>query len=103
MFDLRARLDELPSDLEQLFHKQLERSAQFFQMMRLACRQIPTLEFFFADGKSAEVIYNMAIGPLPIHVVWARVDIIRRRLNECCKGLIEVSASGTKQKTKKDS
>ncbi|KAF1973684.1 hypothetical protein BU23DRAFT_598819 [Bimuria novae-zelandiae CBS 107.79] len=96
--DLQERLDELPSDLEQLFlkilnklnPKQLQRSAQFFQMLRLARRQISSLEFSFADEDSAERIYKMDITPLSTREVEARVEILARRLNECCKGLIEI-------------
>lgn len=96
--DLQERLDELPSDLELLFlkilnklnPKQLQRSAQFFQMLRLARRQISSLEFSFADEDSTERIYKMDIAPLGTREVEARVEILARRLNECCKGLIEV-------------
>ena len=97
--DLQARLDELPSDLEQLFlkildklnPKQLQSSAQFFQMLRVARRQISSLEFSFADEESPDHIYKMEITPLPADYAEARIEILRRRLNECCKGLIEIS------------
>jgi len=97
--DLQERLDELPSDLEHLFlkildklnSKQLQSSAQFFQMLRVARRQISSLEFSFADEESADHIYKMEIKPLNADYAEARIEILRRRLNECCKGLIEIT------------
>lgn len=104
--DLQERQDELPSDLEELFlnildklnAKQLRSSAQFFQMMRLARRQISNLEFSFADEESAERIYKMEIKPMSARQIEARVEILRRRVNECCKGLMELSTQQGKVK-----
>jgi hypothetical protein len=76
--------------LDKLSPKQLQTSARFFQILGHAHQEVSSLELSFAD-ESAESIYSMEIAPLDHRDIEARLDILRRRVNDCCKRLIEIS------------
>ena len=96
--DLQRRLDFLPPDLENLYDKMLnsldpfylEHASQIFQHVRAANGPPSLLCLSFAD-EEPEFIFKMEVRPLPAGEEFYRADIMRRRLNSRCKGLLEVS------------
>ncbi|KAK9782956.1 putative NADP-dependent oxidoreductase domain-containing protein [Seiridium cardinale] len=96
--DLQRRLDSLPPDLEDLYDRILdsldpfyfEHATQYFRLMA-ACTQPPTaLLFTYADEEDP----TFALGPLEANPAYTevelRVEVMQRRLNSRCKGLIEI-------------
>jgi hypothetical protein len=98
---LQIRLDSLPEDIESLFWKILtslnvfyfERTSQLFQTIRASGSVLNVLEFSFADEDDIQATFKMPVKPLTMNQAAARADIMRRRLNQCCKGLLEISAA----------
>ena len=98
--DLQRRLDFLPPDLENLYEKMLnsldpfylEHASQIFQHVRAANEPPSLLCLSFAD-EEPEFILKMEVRPLPEGEDFSRADIMRRRLNSRCKGLLEVGAA----------
>lgn len=98
--DLQRRLNFLPPDLENLYEKMLnsldpfylEHAAQIFQHVRAANEPPSLLCLSFAD-EEPEFILKMEVRPLPEGEKFSRADIMRRRLNSCCKGLLEVGVA----------
>jgi hypothetical protein len=97
--DLQRRLDALPADLESLFSKVLDslnpvqkrRIGPIVQIIRASQDPMTLLMFSFADEEDPLLATKVSIGPLAAHVANARAQIMRRRINGCCKGLIEVT------------
>ncbi|KAF9639552.1 hypothetical protein BFW01_g11358 [Lasiodiplodia theobromae] len=94
--DLRRRLDNAPSDLEQMFQKMLdsiepqraEHASQIFQMVRAARAPISLLCLSFAGEDDPHLPYEHPVEPLTEEQEEARADQMRRRLNSHCKGLL---------------
>lgn len=94
--DLRRRLDNAPSDLEQMFQKMLdsiepqraEHASQIFQMVRAARAPISLLCLSFAGEDDPHLPYEQPVEPLIEEQEEARADQMRRRLNSHCKGLL---------------
>ena len=95
--DLQRRLAFLPPDLENLYEKMLnsldpfylEHASQIFQHVRAAEEPPSLLCLSFAD-EEPEFVPQMKVQPLPEDERFSRADIMRRRLNSRCKGLLEV-------------
>jgi hypothetical protein len=92
--DLHKRLDSLPADLEALFwgilnSVNLERMSQLFQIVRASPQSLSLLELSFADEDDPEFIFRLPTAPLPSSALISRAELMRRRLNACCKGLLE--------------
>ncbi|KAF2681607.1 hypothetical protein K458DRAFT_391569 [Lentithecium fluviatile CBS 122367] len=95
--DLQARLDSLPTDLETLFWNilsrlpdaHLVRTSQLIQMVRASLGRLDLLLLSYADEDDPEYALKFLAGPRSIAQANARATILRRRLNACCKGLIE--------------
>jgi hypothetical protein len=92
--DLQRRLDSLPTDLENLFWSILksvnyERISQLLQIVRASPDSISILELSYADEEDPEFVFKMPTTPLPITILASRSELMRRRLNACCKGLLE--------------
>jgi NACHT domain len=82
------------SDLEALFWRilnsvDLERVSQLIQIVRASSGSISILELSYADEDDPSFIFNMTTKPLPRATLESRAEIMRRRLNACCKGLLE--------------
>jgi len=98
--DLEKRLDLLPPDLEDLYHKMLNsldpfyysHASQFFQIIRAAYESPALLTLSFAD-EEPNFVFDCKVRPLTREERIARADIMRRRLNSRCKGLLEVASS----------
>ena len=95
--DLQRRLAFLPPDLENLYEKMLnsldpfylEHASQIFQNVR-AAEEPPTLLCLSFADEEPDFIINMKVQPLSEDEKFSRADIMRRRLNSRCKGLLEV-------------
>jgi hypothetical protein len=95
--DLQRRLDSLPADLETLFWRILnsvdfERVSQLFQIVRASPSPLSVLELSFADEDDPEFVFKMPTMPLPNSTLVSRAILMRRRLNACCKGLLEAQS-----------
>jgi hypothetical protein len=107
--DLQRRLDSLPPDLEDLYERILdnldpfyfEHAAQYFSLMG-ACQEPPSaLLFSLADEDKPNFSLQLQA------TLWtdsdfleSRIDMMQRRLNSRCKGLMEIGrppAHGTTQ------
>jgi hypothetical protein len=97
LFELQQRLDSLPDDLEKLFErildrlggKHFERAAQFFQMIRASLLPLSLLDMSFADEDDPDFAIKASLSPLTTKQVSSRAELMRRRINACCKGLLE--------------
>ena len=95
--DLQRRLALLPPDLENLYEKMLSslepfylvHASQIFQNVRAAELPPSLLCLSFAD-EEPDFVINMKVQPLSEDEKFSRADIMRRRLNSRCKGLLEV-------------
>lgn len=99
--DLKARLDELPQDLEALFERilgdldpeYLGQAIQYFQLME-ACREIElpnVMVFSYADEEDDMFGVNCPRLELDWKTYKSRVDHLKRRLNSRCMGLLEIT------------
>jgi NACHT domain len=96
--ELQQRLDALPSDLEDLFRKIMDsiepiyrrNSSQLFQIVRAAVCPLNLLQFSFADEQNQNFAIEAEVAPLTEDDIKSRTEIMKRRLNSRCKGLIEV-------------
>jgi hypothetical protein len=103
--DLQRRLDSLPADLEKLFWKMLgsldafhlERASQFFQILRSSQQTLTVLQLSYADEETKDFALNLPIAPLSKEISASRAEIMRRRVNACCKGLLDVCKHGDKR------
>ena len=96
--DLQRRLDSLPPDLEDLYSRILENldpfyfehAEQYFSLMT-ACQEPPSAVLFsLADEEKPEFSLQLQNTRWSSQDLDARIDVIQRRLNSRCKGLIEV-------------
>jgi hypothetical protein len=95
--DLQARLDSLPTDLETLFWNilnrlpaaHLARTSQLLQIFRASLVPLDLLMLSYADESDPEYALKFKLGSRTVEQSNARAQILRRRLNACCKGLIE--------------
>ena len=98
VLDLQKRLEALPPDLEHLYEKMLssldpfyfEHASQFFQIIRVAKEPPSLLSLSFAD-EELEFVQDCKVHSLGDEERTLRADIMRRRLNSRCKGLLEVA------------
>jgi hypothetical protein len=96
--DLQRRLDLLPDRLEDLYMKilqsldpfYLEHAAQLFGLVQECIDPPPLLLLPFVDAEGSEFALKKAVQPLLGDQLNRRLDTLRRRLNSCCKGLLEV-------------
>jgi hypothetical protein len=96
--DLQRRLEFLPTDLEDLYQKMLnsldpfylEHASQLFQLVRAALQPPTLLCLSFADEEET-FVFKSKVKPLTDKERVSRADIMRRRLNSRCKGLLEIA------------
>jgi hypothetical protein len=100
--DLKARLNALPADLEELFRKILTKAnptsayfteaSKMFQYVQLAMNNEITLSLLDVscahDGENAAI--SAATEPIPDAELHYRAETTRRQLVSRCKGLLEV-------------
>jgi hypothetical protein len=100
--DLERRLDLLPPDLGDLYYKMLQsldpfyyaHASQLFQLTRAASSPLSLLTLSFAD-EEPEYVFKCKVRALGDDEKHARSDLMRRRLNSRCKGLLETPRGNT--------
>ena len=96
--DLQRRLDAMPPDLEKFFEKMLkvlepyyfEHAAEYFQIIRRAERPPTLLQLSFADEELEQALHQK-VHALSTYDKLARREVTRRRVESCCKGLLQVA------------
>lgn len=99
---LYDRLDSLPPDLEDLFHKMLSQisdddrkeASRLFQLVRAAREPLTVITLAWADEDDPKFAVDRAIEPLPAREKDAKSRRMRRRLKGYCRGLSETSITG---------
>ncbi|KAF2869034.1 hypothetical protein BDV95DRAFT_609281 [Massariosphaeria phaeospora] len=94
--ELQKRVDQLPSELDLLFKKILdklepqhfEQASQLIQIIDAAHEPLSLLELYFAE-EGFNVALTVHQQPLTTDEILAKVEIMRRRLLSRCKGLLE--------------
>ncbi|KAK4443552.1 hypothetical protein QBC34DRAFT_477084 [Podospora aff. communis PSN243] len=98
--DLRRRLRELPTDLNQYFERivlsdvsEFYRgfSAEMFSIALTSPEPLPLMTYWFmAEGRDdPQHAIKMQINPLSMPQINKRLEDAKRRLKACCKGLLE--------------
>ncbi|KAK4033791.1 hypothetical protein C8A01DRAFT_49701 [Parachaetomium inaequale] len=96
--DLQARLRELPRDLNDYFEKILlsdvaefyrRQSARMFAAALNAKDRLPVMTYWFMEPEDAEYALSLEVGPPTLQQMSKRLEQTRKRLNACCKGLLE--------------
>ena len=103
--DLQRRLDDLPPDLESLYHKildsidplYLEHASELFQFVH-ASRSNKVLFLSYGDD-THDAIKRHKVQPLSQEEASSRIDVMRRRVNSRCKGLLEITYEANPLKT----
>jgi hypothetical protein len=95
--DLQRRLRLLPSDLNEYFERILftvdnfyrKETAQMFQVTLIARDTLSLMSYWYMD-QEASFLENLKAGPVSNAIIDGRLAQMRKRLNACCKGLLEV-------------
>ena len=96
--DLQRRLEELPSDLEDLYQKMFDsiepfyvsRAYQLLSLARGGQGSLTALAMSFADEEDATLATKREVTPIEDDEKLNRYESIKRRLNGCCKGFLEI-------------
>ncbi|KAH7360458.1 hypothetical protein BKA65DRAFT_421518 [Rhexocercosporidium sp. MPI-PUGE-AT-0058] len=96
--DLQRRLRLLPTDLNEYFEKILftinsfyrKQTAHMFQVTLTAHEILPLMSYWFLDQEDPDFAFKLGIESLSVQKTNARLKQMRKRLNACCKGLLEV-------------
>lgn len=100
--DLQRRLRTLPTDLDEYFKKILftdvddfyrEGAAEMFRLALHANEIMPVMAYWFIDNETDAL--ELEIGTLEDDKLTQRTKQMRKRLNACCKGLIEVKSTSS--------
>jgi hypothetical protein len=102
--DLQRRLRLLPTDLNEYFERILftvdnfyrKQTAQMFRVTLTAYDTLPSLCYWFIDQEDPSLMEKLEVGPLGKEVTSDRLKQIQKRLNACCKGLLEAQTMGPK-------
>lgn len=97
--DLQKRLRHLPRDLNEYFEKILlsdvaefyrSQSARIFTATLKAQERLPLMTYWYMDQEDPNYAFSLDVGPLSLQKTNLRLKQTRKRLNACCKGLLEV-------------
>ncbi|KAI4917469.1 hypothetical protein J4E85_009988 [Alternaria conjuncta] len=96
MVSLVARLETMPSGLEQLFTtllgrldtKHLKHASQILRLMTIKPRPL-LLELWFADGNNDDAALRNEARPLSDNEIFERLEMMNRRLISRCRGFLE--------------
>jgi hypothetical protein len=97
--DLQKRLSFLPPDLESLYQKildnldpfYLEHASQIFELVKVAHDRPSILCMSLAD-EELDLILKVRTEPFSVDKIKTKADVMMRRLNSRCKGLLEVAS-----------
>jgi hypothetical protein len=100
--DLQRRLRLLPTDLNEYFERILftvdnfyrKQTAQMFRVTLAAYDTLPSLCYWFVDQEDPSLMEKLEVGPLSGEATSDRLKQIQKRLNACCKGLLEAQTMG---------
>ncbi|KAK3377288.1 hypothetical protein B0T24DRAFT_237832 [Lasiosphaeria ovina] len=96
--DLRRRLNSFPTDLYEFFERELlsvdafyrQRTARFFQVTVTSLEVLPLVCYWFVDQEAdPDAVVSAPAAPWPVQRTNVRLKQMRKRLNACCKGLLE--------------
>ena len=95
--DLQRRLRLIPTDLNEYFERILftvdnfykKETAQMFQATLIARDALSLMSYWYMD-QEASFLENLNARPLSKAIIDGRLAQMRKRLNACCKGLLEV-------------
>ncbi|KAF4966307.1 hypothetical protein FSARC_5979 [Fusarium sarcochroum] len=99
--DLQTRLRDLPKDLNDYFEKILlsdvddfyrPQSARMSAATLHAQQRLPLMAYWFLDQQDPEYALKLEVAPLDLQKMSLRLEQTRKRLNACCKGLLEVQS-----------
>lgn len=99
--DLQRRLELLPTDLNEYFERILftvdnfyrRQTAQMLQVTLMAHDTLPLMSYWFIDQDDPRLIDKSEFRPSSRDVNNSRLDQMKRRLNACCKGLLEAQVT----------
>ena len=97
--DLQRRLDFLPPELGNLYEKMpnsldpfyLKHASQYFQIIR-AAQEPPSLLCLSFTDEVPDFVQRCKVQPLGNDERLSKAEILRRRLNSRCRGLLEVAS-----------
>lgn len=99
--DLQSRLDQLPQDLEGLFGRilddldpeYLDHTMKYFQLMEASLLIAPpnVMVFAYADEEDENFGVDFPIGPMDKRIYEATRNVLKKRLNSRCMGLLEIT------------
>lgn len=100
IYNVTARLDALPSGLEQLFTKllgsldtiELKHACQLLRLVSMKTRP-SLLELWFADCENDDLALRNVARPLTENEIVERLKTMKSQLNSRCRGLLEVESS----------
>jgi hypothetical protein len=95
--DLQRRLRLIPTDLNEYFERILftvdnfyrKETAQMFQVTLIARDALSLMSYWYMDQEDS-FLENLEVGPVSKEIIDGRLAQICKRLNACCKGLLEV-------------
>ena len=98
IIDLQRRLRLLPTDLNEYFKRMLftidkfyrEQTAQMFQVTLVAREILPLMSYWFLHQNDSKLPFKLSVEPPSMQRTNVRLKQMRKRLNACCKGLLEV-------------
>jgi len=110
IIDLQRRLRLLPTDLNDYFERILftvdnfyrTQTAQMFRVTLMAKETLPSLCYWFIDQEDPSLMEKLEVASLSQQENGDRLRQIHKRLNACCKGLLEVASNAGDQFPKVD-
>ena len=99
IIDLRKRLQLLPTDLNEYFERILftvdnfyrTQTAQMFRVTLAAYETLPSLCYWYIDQEEPSLMEKLEVAPLSQKETEHRLKQTQKRLNACCKGLLEIN------------
>jgi hypothetical protein len=95
--DLQTKLDAIPPDLEDFFDKILsgledaykQHAFELFQLVRNAETPLSLIQMYYADSGDLDSVILQPPGVMTSGEMERKSELMRRRLNSRCKGLLE--------------
>jgi hypothetical protein len=102
LIDLKERLRLIPTDLNEYFERILftvdnlyrRQTAQIFEVAITAHDRLHLMGYWFVDQRDTGLSERLGTAPVSSDATKGRLKQMRKRLNACCKGLLEVQSIG---------